>query len=386
MALSSGWSRTLGSRDVRRRPPGIWGPLASRVGRGGSGLGAACAREGRHAAWRANARGVAGRIRDHDLHLATLRATSRRALTPRGGVAWVPPAWRMQPLGHSRAATTLATGCADQVSATRHAQETTMFSKTRLVLVLALGLACIASGGCEPRSGSAATTPIGLETATNSRTRMVAVVDRQFCVSKHRNRLAGVLFLQRFRGTMDDWDPALLDAVATSHRVIVFDNSRVSTSAGEVATTLEAAADDAVVFCPQPRNRQGRRARMVDGGLIAQEVAIRHPDFASGKRSSSGPFLPDPRRTPTQQLFATTARKPVYSFEDQVTLFFTQSEASRKAAQRSLDRMAARTVDREAPVSVRRVHESDSRNQKLPRRSGSARKDRVGYRCAPFLS
>ncbi len=35
-----------------------------------------------------------------------------------------------------------------------------------------------------------------------------------------------------------------------------------------------------------------------------------------------------------------------------MTLFFTQSDASRMAARRSLDRIAARTVDREPQVSV----------------------------------
>jgi len=87
------------------------------------------------------------------------------------------------------------------------------------------------------------------------------------------------------------------------------------------------------------------------GGLIAQVIAIRHPDFAK-PAIVIGAVPPGPTPTPTEQLFATTARKPVYEFEDQVTLFFTQSDASRKAARRSLDRIAARTVDRESQVSV----------------------------------
>ncbi len=160
-----------------------------------------------------------------------------------------------------------------------------------------------------------------------------------------------VIFLQRFRGTMDDWDPAFVDAVAASHRVILFDNAGVSSSTGEVAPTLGAAADDAVAFA---RNLGIDKAAVLGwsmGGLIAQEVAIRHPDFTR-QAIVIGAVPPGPTPSPTQQVFATTARKPVYDFEDQVTLFFTQSEASRKAAQRSLDRIAGRTVDREPAVSV----------------------------------
>src|SRR5258708_17730402 len=150
---------------------------------------------------------------------------------------------------------------------------------------------------------------------------------------------------------MDDWDPALVDAVATNHWAIVFDNAGVSGSTGEVATTLEPAADDAVV---------GARSLGIDkatvlgwsmGGLIAQVIAIRHPDFAK-RAIVIGAVPPGPTLTPTQQLFATTARKPVYEFEDQVTLFFTQSDASRIAARRCLDRIAARTLDSAPQHSV----------------------------------
>jgi len=225
-----------------------------------------------------------------------------------------------------------------------------MQSKTTLAAVLALGLTCASLGGCEARSGSAATSPTSVVSATNVRTQMATVGDRQFA---YRSIGTGspVLFLQRFRGTMDDWDPALVDAVATNHRAILFDNSGVATSTGEVATTLEAAADDAVVFARSLGIDKAAVLGWSMGGLIAQEVAIRHPDF-SRQAIVIGAVPPGPTPTPTQQLFATTARKPVYSFEDQVTLFFTQSDASRKAAQRSLDRIAARTVDREPPVSV----------------------------------
>jgi pimeloyl-ACP methyl ester carboxylesterase len=87
------------------------------------------------------------------------------------------------------------------------------------------------------------------------------------------------------------------------------------------------------------------------GGLLAQEITLRHPEFAS-QAIVIGAVPPGPTPFPTQPTFGTTARKPEYSFEDQVTLFFTQSEASRDAARRSLERIAARSIDREPPVTV----------------------------------
>src|SRR3546814_14046136 len=57
-----------------------------------------------------------------------------------------------------------------------------------------------------------------------------------------------IVFLNRFRGSMDDWDPALLNAVARDRRVIFFDNVGAGESDGQPPGCLERAADGAVGF------------------------------------------------------------------------------------------------------------------------------------------
>ena len=56
-----------------------------------------------------------------------------------------------------------------------------------------------------------------------------------------------VLF-QHFRGNLDSWDPALIDALAQNRRVITFDNAGVGGSTGTTPGTIEQMARDAIAF------------------------------------------------------------------------------------------------------------------------------------------
>ena len=52
-----------------------------------------------------------------------------------------------------------------------------------------------------------------------------------------------LLFFMHFTGTMDHWDPALTDGFAQDREVILFNNARVSSSSGEVPTSMEREGD-----------------------------------------------------------------------------------------------------------------------------------------------
>src|SRR5271154_2465783 len=53
---------------------------------------------------------------------------------------------------------------------------------------------------------------------------------------------------QHFTGTMDHWDPAVTDVLARDREVILFNNAGVSSSTGEVPTTMEKMGANAVEF------------------------------------------------------------------------------------------------------------------------------------------
>src|ERR1700722_11656774 len=57
-----------------------------------------------------------------------------------------------------------------------------------------------------------------------------------------------LVLLQHFRGNLDSWDPALIDALAPGLRVVTFDNTGVGGSSGQTPYTVGQMARDAVAF------------------------------------------------------------------------------------------------------------------------------------------
>src|SRR6266404_6442467 len=57
-----------------------------------------------------------------------------------------------------------------------------------------------------------------------------------------------LLFLQHFTGTLDNWDPAVTDPLASGREVILFDNAGLGRSTGEVPHTVAEMAGHAMAF------------------------------------------------------------------------------------------------------------------------------------------
>src|SRR5260370_31077816 len=57
-----------------------------------------------------------------------------------------------------------------------------------------------------------------------------------------------LVFNQHLTGTMDHWDPAVTDGLAREREVILFNNAGVSSSSGEVPTSFEQMAANAISF------------------------------------------------------------------------------------------------------------------------------------------
>src|SRR5580765_3298549 len=57
-----------------------------------------------------------------------------------------------------------------------------------------------------------------------------------------------LVLLQHFRGNLDNWDLALVDALAAERRVVTFDNVGVAATTGATPSTIEAMAHGAIDF------------------------------------------------------------------------------------------------------------------------------------------
>ena len=196
------------------------------------------------------------------------------------------------------------------------------------------------------------TTPASRETAVTSPNRFLDIDGRRLAY-----RVIGegktILLCTRFRGTMDDWDPAFLNGLAANGmRVVIFDYTGLGLSTGEPSYNPQALAKDVRDLVAGLSLGNIVIAGWSLGGIVAQVVLATMPAKLSHvvllATTPAGPLV-----KPSEQLFYDQARIEDMGFERQVTLFFEPtSDASRTAAKRSLERIAQRRAGRSPAVPI----------------------------------
>ncbi len=188
------------------------------------------------------------------------------------------------------------------------------------------------------------------ETATTAPTRLAKGKEGREIAYRSVGSGPALVLCNRFRGTLDTWDPAFIDGLARHFRVITFDFRGVGRSTGEPPATIMAMADDAKDLIEALKLGKVALGGWSIGGLAAQTVATVHPELISHLvLIGTGPagkneFGIDP-------IFFEYAHKPVNDLADEYVLFFEpKSEASLQAARLSHDRIAQRTKDLDIPV------------------------------------
>jgi pimeloyl-ACP methyl ester carboxylesterase len=160
-----------------------------------------------------------------------------------------------------------------------------------------------------------------------------------------------LLLLQHFRGNLDNWDPALIDALATDRRVVTFDNSGVGGSTGATPSTITQMANDAVAFLDAMEFGQVDILGFSIGSFVAQEIALIRPGVvrrlvlaSCAPRGAAGMHGWAP-----EVIEAVGAPEP--NPDGYLGVFFTRSPASRQSGVQALGRMAARPEDRDRPTT-----------------------------------
>jgi pimeloyl-ACP methyl ester carboxylesterase len=162
-----------------------------------------------------------------------------------------------------------------------------------VALAALVALATVA-GAC---GGPAAPTPSGTASEAALPSHMPSVVSSGGAAAVaalpvHSTRVADVrlawrrlgtgpplVLIMGLGGTLDVWSPSFLLALSRDHSVIVFDNRGMGRSGdGRRPVTIETMADDTAALMRELGYREYGVLGFSMGSLVAQEVALRHPD------------------------------------------------------------------------------------------------------------
>ena len=160
-----------------------------------------------------------------------------------------------------------------------------------------------------------------------------------------------LVLLQHFRGNLDNWDPALIDALASTRRVVAFDNAGVGGSTGTTPHVIEQMAHDAIAFLAALEFGQADILGYSIGSFVAQEIALIRPDLvrrlilaSSALRGAAGMHGWAP------EVIGAVGR-PETNPEGYLEVFFARSPSSQQAGRDVLRRIYTRTEDRDKPTT-----------------------------------
>jgi pimeloyl-ACP methyl ester carboxylesterase len=160
-----------------------------------------------------------------------------------------------------------------------------------------------------------------------------------------------LLCLQHFTGTLDNWDPAVSDPLASGREVILFDNAGIGRSSGQVPETVAGMAAHVMAFLDGVRLERCDVLGFSLGGMIAQQMAKERPsmirrmilvgtaprggeDIMHLEKPSLAQHLQDPRNSGYAVL---------------QKIFFAPTTTSQAAGEAFIARLMQRKDDRDPP-------------------------------------
>lgn len=161
-----------------------------------------------------------------------------------------------------------------------------------------------------------------------------------------------LLFLQHFRGTLDNWDPALVDHIAAEREVILLDLRGVGGSSGAVPDNVTDMARDAGLYLDALQLRTIDVLGFSLGGFVAQELALLRPRFVRRLvLAGTGPQGGLNMHKWTDDVIAAAGADSMTA-EQLLYIFFSPSEASKTLGMKFIGRIFSRTNDRDSASTL----------------------------------
>jgi pimeloyl-ACP methyl ester carboxylesterase len=159
-----------------------------------------------------------------------------------------------------------------------------------------------------------------------------------------------LVMFQHFRGNLDNWDPALIDALAREREVILVDYPGAGSSTGEFGPTIADTARRMIEFVNALALTEIDLLGFSIGGFVAYELTLIRPALVRRLvLAATGP-KGGPEMHGWRDDIAAAARgesKP----ENLLYVMFAHTDTSQAKGKEFLGRFLARQEDRDAPTS-----------------------------------
>ncbi|WP_431258530.1 alpha/beta fold hydrolase [Roseateles chitinivorans] len=155
-----------------------------------------------------------------------------------------------------------------------------------------------------------------------------------------------ILLLQHFTGTMDGWDPLIVDGLAQDRTVILMSGRGVGSSTGTPSDSVEGMTDDAIGLLDALGMKTVDVFGFSLGGFVAQDLGLRFPSrvrrvILAGTGPRGGQDMQESSPAVVNAL-AEAIKAGDYG-NARPFLFFSPSSAGQAAAHRFMARLKQRT-------------------------------------------
>jgi len=187
-------------------------------------------------------------------------------------------------------------------------------------------------------------------------TKTIKVNDDDFAyriVENNSNTNIPIILLNHTRGNLDNWDPALINKLASERTVITFNNRGVASSSGQTPASFAQMAEDAFQFIKALKYEKVDILGFSIGGCVAQELLMQHQDIVrKAVIAGTAPLGARSINKRDPEIAALVQRSSTLGLKEFQALFFNASDNSRKLGEDFWNRKAESKYPKDVEVGT----------------------------------